>query len=184
MPDAARSHSIVVVGETSHAAELFAAGLTLAEIAVELGITESAAASLPELANLRIGQAHVARLEQVRYTAAVVGQVETVTRTEPDGSEVVTVKQYPPDMATNGELLAALAPDRYGKAAPPVAQPAINISVAFITPDHRHTGATIDASPIPAALGNGDPGGGALLASGGGVEAGTGTSPVSDFSKT
>lgn len=178
------NHAIVVVGETTHAAELFAAGLTDAEIAEELGMTLAAVQALPELQGARLTPNHAARIERA-MGAAALPSVGFKDVTDKEGRVTRLEYTIAPDPAAAKVVLPAIDRERYDKAAaPPVAQPAINISVAFITPDHRHTGATIDASPIPAALGNGDPGGGALLASGGGVEAGTGTSPVSDFSKT
>lgn len=106
------NHAIVVVGETTHAGELFAAGLTDAEIANELGLTLAEVCRLPEYAGARLGPVHVARVERALLDEALPS-VTWKEASSPLGVVRLEAERRPNPVAARA-LLAAIEPERYG----------------------------------------------------------------------
>lgn len=121
MPD----HPVTVA---SLAGELFAAGLTDAEVADALGIQLADVCRLPEYAEARLGPAHVVRVERELYAAALPGES---WREASVAGEIVRLAAYrAPDTAAAKALLAAIEPERYSPQGP-----ALRVAVTVATFD-------------------------------------------------
>lgn len=154
----------------SLAGELFAAGLTDAEVADALGIQLADVCRLPEYAEARLGPAHVVRVERELYAAALPGES---WREASVAGEIVRLAAYrAPDTAAAKALLAAIEPERYGDRVD------VNVTHRYVV-ELPSVAASTDAwlASLPLAGRGGTPTGG------GGVEATPLVPPPPNFQK-
>lgn len=116
-----------VTGTITPARALADAGLTLPEIAAELGMTEAQVARLPELADMTLTPAHASRVEQALYAVAVGGLVERTT-IETERGVNVTERTLPPNHKAAVDVLRAIKPATWGALAQGI-QAAVTINL-------------------------------------------------------
>ena len=124
------------------------AGYTLAEIADACGIGEVAAAGiLTAHGRTSLNARHVLRMAHAQLAAAMPGERwrEVVDR---QGNTHVLRETRPPDSKAAAVMLAAHAPEGYGRDAMPTGPPVVVIDRGALAREER-AGSAIDPAPEP-----------------------------------